>query len=326
MITFHFGADALAHVRFAISPLLETIRSVRVLDDPAAQALHLPWVIQTRRLAEDLELDLLRALQPRDAYSPDFLHPPPTSPLAEFDDELERMASTPPEQVAAEIERSYGGAPLPPALAPFLDEPEEAIERLTALLAEYWRRTLAPHWPRVRALLEGDVLYRAREMADGGAERLFGHLDPTVSWDDGVLRVDKRAEGTLELDERGLLLVPSVFVWPVVSALMDPAWQPALVYPARGVGMLWEPSETPVPDALAGLLGRRRTAILLSLDQPRSTAELARRLEVPDSSVSQHLTVLRKAGLVSGHRVGRVVLYLRSATGEGLVKANAILS
>jgi DNA-binding transcriptional ArsR family regulator len=326
MIVLRFGADALAHVRFGISPLLETIRSVRVLDDPAAQVLHLPWVIHARRLTDELELDVLRALQPADAYSPDFVHPPPTSPLAEFDDELERMASTPPEQIRSEIERTYAGRPLPPALEPFLDHPEEAIDGLAKLLGEYWRLTLAPHWRRIRALLQGDVLYRAREIADGGAERLFSDLHPTVRWDDGVLRVDKPAEGALDLDERGLLLVPSVFVWPVVSALMDPAWQPALVYPARGVGMLWEPSEVPLPEALAALLGRRRGAILLSLDQPRSTAELARRLEVSDSSVSQHLAVLSRAGLVSGHRVGRVVLYLRSATGDALVRPQRALS
>src|SRR5215212_5660600 len=114
MITLRFGADALAHVRFAISPLLETIRSVRVLDEPAAQALHLPWVVHARQVSKELDLDVLRALQPADAYSPDFPHPPPTSPLAEFEDELERMAGTPPEQVRDEVERSYAGRPLPP--------------------------------------------------------------------------------------------------------------------------------------------------------------------------------------------------------------------
>jgi DNA-binding transcriptional ArsR family regulator len=325
MITLRFGADALAHLRFAISPLLETIRSVRVLDDPAGQALHLPWVINARRLAATFDLDVLRALQPTDAYSPDFLHPPPLSPLVEFEEEVERMAATPPEQVRHEIERSYAGRPLPAALEPFVERPGQATRTLAALLREYWQLTLASHWPRIRALLQGDVLYRSRQIADGGTEQLFGDLHPSVTWEDGTLRVDKAAEGSLDLDSRGLLLVPSVFVWPVVSALMDPAWQPALVYPARGVGMLWEPTEVAAPEALAALLGSRRAAVLLSLDQPRSTAELARLLDVPDSSVSQHLAVLREAGLITGHRVGRVVLYLRSAAGEALVRANTTI-
>jgi DNA-binding transcriptional ArsR family regulator len=37
------------------------------------------------------------------------------------------------------------------------------------------------------------------------------------------------------------------------------------------------------------------------------------------SRVSQHLRVLRGAGLVTPHRQGRVVLYARTARGQGLV-------
>jgi DNA-binding transcriptional ArsR family regulator len=323
MITLRLGADALARVRFAISPLHEALRSLLALDDPSAQPLHLPWVVRARQDTADLDLSVLRALQPRGLYSPDFINPPPTSPLAEFDDELARMKATPSEQVRAEIQRTYAGRPLPESLEDFVSSPEDAIDGLARLLAEYWERTLAAHWPRIRAMLEGDVLYRARQMADGGAQQLFGDLDPIVSWEDGVLAVNKAAEGDLELDERGLLLVPSVFTWPTVSAVMDPAWQPALIYTARGVGMLWEPPRVPTPEALADLLGRRRAAILVSLDQPRSTAELARRLEFPDSSVSQHLGVLARSGLVSSRRVGRVVLYIRSVRGEALVEPAA---
>ena len=56
MITLRFGPAALAHVRFAISPLVEVRRSRRLLEDPAAGALHLPWVVQTRKLTADLDL------------------------------------------------------------------------------------------------------------------------------------------------------------------------------------------------------------------------------------------------------------------------------
>ena len=54
---------------------------------------------------------------------------------------------------------------------------------------------------------------------------------------------------------------------------------------------------------------------------PRSTTDLARALGVSAGGVSQHLGVLRAAGLVHGHRVGRSVLYLRSPVGDGLVGA-----
>ena len=151
------------------------------------------------------------------------------------------MVATPAERVRAEVRDTYARRPLPPALEPFIADPARAVRDLARLVRVYWDRTLAPHWPRLRALLEGDVLYRARRMADGGAQQLFADLDPSVSWKDGVLRVDKRVQATVELDQRGLLFVPSVFVWPAVLLITAPPWQPTLLYPARGVELLWEP-------------------------------------------------------------------------------------
>jgi hypothetical protein len=158
-------------------------------------------------------------------------------------------------------------------------------------------------------------------MADGGAERLFADVDPTVSWADNVLSIDKPAQQDVDLEERGLLFVPSAFAWPDVVLITDPTWQPTIVYPARGAATLWEPGRPAAPDALGALLGRLRAAVLMALDRPRSTTDLARALGVSAGGVSQHLSVLREAGLVHGHRVGRVVLYLRSPAGDGLVGA-----
>ncbi len=319
MITVRFGADALARVRFAISPLIESQLSVGVLADPGAQALHLPWAAEARRHTADLDLSMLRALQPEGVYSPDFIHPPPSSPLTEIEDELSVMAATPAEQVRTEVRDSYAHRPLPPALEPFIESPADAVAALAELVGEYWDRTLASHWPRLRALLEGDVLYRARQMADGGAQRLFADIDPTVSWEHGVLQVVKRVEATVDLGEPGLLFVPSVFVWPAVLLITAPPWQPTLIYPARGVGTLWEPARRQPPEALAGLLGRTRAAVLLALDRPTSTTDLAGTLGLTAGGASQHLAVLRDARLVRGHRVGRIVLYLRTAAGDDLL-------
>jgi Family of unknown function (DUF5937)/Helix-turn-helix domain len=322
MITLRFGHGALAHVRFAISPLTEARRSLRVLDDPAGGALHLPWAIEARRLTAGLDLSLLRALDPADVYTPDFVSPPPTSPLDDFEDQLAVVAATPPEQALAEVQRSYRRKPAMPAvLEPFVEDPAAGIAAVADLLRAYWDRALAPHWPRVRALLEGDVLHRARQMADGGAERLFADVDPTVSWADGILSIDKRAQQSVDLEERGLLFVPSVFTWPDVVLVTDPHWQPTIVYPARGVGTLWDTGRPAAPDALGALLGKVRAGVLMALYRPRSTTDLADALGVSAGGVSQHLSVLREAGLVHGHRVGRVVLYLRSPAGDGLVGA-----
>ena len=95
-----------------------------------------------------------------------------------------------------------------------------------------------------------------------GRAALFADLDEGVSWDDGVLRIDKECDGhqkfcggRLDLDDRGLLLIPSVFAWPRVCVVTAPPWQPTLIYPARGIGMLWESRQDASPDALGAPAG-----------------------------------------------------------------------
>jgi DNA-binding transcriptional ArsR family regulator len=66
------------------------------------------------------------------------------------------------------------------------------------------------------------------------------------------------------------------------------------------------------------LLGAPRAALLGLLDEPLPTVELARRLKVTPSAVSQHLRVLYTAGLLTRARDGRHVLYRRSDLGDQL--------
>lgn len=323
MISARFDTEALTRVRFAISPMLETIRSVTALEDPAACALHLPWAEEAGPRTEDLDLSPLKALQSSPIYNPDFVNPPPRGPLAEIEEELAVMVATPSRQIRAEVRRAWEGRPMPPVLEPFLSEPRVAIGRLAELMRCYWERSLSSHWPRIRSLLEHDVMHRARQMADGGTSRLFADLDPAVSWRQGDLRIEcgDCESSTLELDERGLLLLPSVFVWPKVTIVTAAPWQPTLIYPARGIALLWRPERPAPPDALAKLVGHSRAALLMALDSPRSTTDLAAALGITSGGVSQQLGILREAGLVSGRRVQRVVLYLRSRDGDALVEA-----
>src|SRR3954452_18665899 len=320
MVTVRLGPEDVANLRFAISPLMELHNSVRALEHPEAKALHLPWVAAARERVAGLDMALLHALHPRKAYTPDFIDPPPQSPLGELDDELEAMLATPPERVRFELRRAYDGRALPAVLQPLERDPARELPALADLCRAYWQRALAPVWPRVRALLEGDILYRARRLADGGARRLFADIHPEVSFDGDTLRIDMPYDVSADLGGRGLLFVPSAFTWPRPAASVEPPWQPFLVYPARGIGGLWEPERAAPPEALAALLGPRRARLPGAGGAPRSTTERARALELSPGSVSQHLSVLRDAGLVHGHRVGRSVLYVRSEEGEALVR------
>src|SRR3954454_16907096 len=320
MVTLRLGPEDVANLRFAISPLMELHASVRALGHPEASALHLPWVTATRERVAGLDLALLEALHPAKAYTPDFVDPPPRTPLEELEDELELMLATPPERVRFELCRAYEGRAIPEVLEPLLRDPARELPALTALFRAYWERALAPHWPRIRALLEGDILYRARRLADGGAQALFADIHPEVSFAEDTLRIAMPYEVSGDLGGGGMVFAPSAFTWPRPAAAVEPPYAPFLVYPASGVGGLWEPERAAPPEALAALLGARRAAVLSALHAPRSTTELARALELSPGSVSQHLSVLRDAGLVQGHRVGRAVLYVRSEKGESLLR------
>jgi len=281
MIVMRFGPGPLPEARFAVSPLIETIRSIRALDDPAAQALHARWAAEARNRTRGLDLSALRALQPADTYAPDFLHPPPGSSLGRFGDELKAVAGTPPEQVIREITSTYSGREVPGVLEPFLEDPAAAVAGLIDLLQSYWDLALARHWPRLRALLQGDVLYRACQMVAGGRDQMLADLDVTLRWSDGQLLIKKSCcEATVHLGERELLFVPSAFAWPQAVVIHDGAWQPAIIYPARGAGTLWQRAEQIQPPMLAALIGRRRAAILLRLSRsPRRSARSQARKE-----------------------------------------------
>jgi DNA-binding transcriptional ArsR family regulator len=95
--------------------------------------------------------------------------------------------------------------------------------------------------------------------------------------------------------------------------------------------VLLYPAATPLPlvreasdgDGLGDLLGATRAEVLrLSHDQ-LTTSELARSAGISVASASQHAKVLRLAGLVTSHRIGRAVVHEPTPLGVGLAAANS---
>ena len=141
---------------------------------------------------------------------------------------------------------------------------------------------------------------------------------PNVTYEGEWLHIDQPWQGTVELGGRGLLLMPTAFSAQRPSVIAVEPWQPTLMYPARGIALLWESAREAAPE-LAGLIGATRAQILVSLDAPQSTTELAQRLGLTPGGVSQHLSVLAGGALVAREREGRVVLYARTALGDALI-------
>jgi DNA-binding transcriptional ArsR family regulator len=318
---YRFGPVDLGRVRFAVAPLYELQASFEVVRDPDRQAPHLPWVRAAQRALDGFDIGELDAIIPTRGYVPDFLAPPPATPLPDVARELERVRATPPAQVRRELRTSFAGRSMPARVRAILDDPESQLAALADALADYWERALEPYWPRVRALLEAEIGQRATALANGGPLGLFADLHPDLVWRDGVLEASVSREGETDLGGRGLLLVPSAF-FRSLALIYDRPWQPTIIYPASGAGTLWEPArDAPGRAALGALLGGRRAEIIVALAQPATTHDLAARLSASRAGVNEHLQVLRRAGLVVARREGRAVRYRRTAAGDAVVAA-----
>ena len=125
---------------------------------------------------------------------------------------------------------------------------------------------------------------------------------------------------TVKAGERGLLLMPSAYLWPHVAAIVEEPWLPTIIYPATGIAGLWQAAAAP-PAALGRLLGHTRALLLAALDQPFSTTALAATTGLSPAGVSRHLLALRDAGLVSAARHGHEIRYRRTELGSALLRA-----
>ncbi|TDB83771.1 transcriptional regulator [Actinomadura sp. KC216] len=323
MISFVLGVEDLADARFAVSPLQEAVLSLRVLRDPGLHALHLPWRRAVLGRLGDADAALLMSLIGRRLALPDFLTPPPASFAPAFEDELDVARRARPEVVRGDLAGVHAPGPVPEALRAAVRGDDASVARLSDAICDalfrYWRVAVEPVWPQMRLVLEADMTYRARRLAMGGARLVFSDMHPDLRWRDGVLTIDKTiGEHRVASSGRGLLLIPSVFAHrpaPPVSA-HEP---PLLAYPCRAVATLWAPAPVPDVTALGALVGEPKARLLRLLDEPLATVELAHRLRVTPSAVSQHLRVLHMSGLVSRARQGRRVLYQRSPLGDRLV-------
>ncbi|HWG64315.1 MAG TPA: DUF5937 family protein [Streptosporangiaceae bacterium] len=319
-ISLMFGPDDPARVRFATSPLWETMAALRVLLEPQRRAYHLPWLDSVRPDAEKMRLWPLLALSPQWGWTPDFLSPAPSRPGTRISDQLARVRATPPEQVSAEISRclTERSTPAPARAWRLLDDPAATTTLLADLLEECWQLLIAPHWPRLNHLLQADVTYRTEILAGYGLERVLGDLHTRARWTGRALVIKSAGTQRVQLAGGGLLLMPSAFLWPDVATVIDPPARPAVVYPARGIAELWQPTTTRHSAALGRLLGPTRAALLQSLAEPASTTTLAARHGIAQSTVSEHLTVLRYARLVSRRRRRHEVMYQQSPLGREL--------
>ncbi|MFI6157870.1 hypothetical protein ACIBCA_34895 [Kitasatospora sp. NPDC051170] len=328
MIRLTIDSTGLARTRFVVSPLHEAVNTLM------ASALNprggpYAWVGRTRRVLRREGLDLLAglALDQAGGYIPDFLTPHPLGPAPTVAEQLEAVRRTPEDRVHAEMatarhglsQAKLNGRQLSDTVLRTLERgPRHFAERVADEMGRYWEAALAPYWPDARSVLDSEVDQRGRFIARHGTGALFNSLTPQLSWTDGVIRLESRFE--VDLPARAVLLMPTL-VCRDVHVILDTVdgmhRAPTLIYP---ITLPTAVPRTPTP-ALAQLLGPTRADLLSSLIAPSTTAALAARHFLSAGTVSHHLGVLHRSGLVVRVRNGREVLYHRTPRGEEMAQS-----
>ncbi|GAA2478527.1 winged helix-turn-helix domain-containing protein [Streptomyces thermolineatus] len=334
MLRVHFTAQDLVRVRIATTadPLWETVNGFQLLRKREAATVFGQWRRLTGPRLSSASSRMLAPLLPAYGYFPDFLTPVlPGGPSLEA--AIDAIASTPRRQLRHDLTVLATERRLPPWVSALAAGEVETLHRLGEAFRVCHREAVAPVWSRIRAHVDADRAARGQAFLAGGVEGVLRSLGPAFRWRPPVLEADYPVEQDLHLDGRGLLLQPSFFCWRMPVTFVDGALSPVLVYPVRpGPGWLEDvPGGAPrardgARDGEAGgglgpLIGRTRAALLDAVRGGCSTGDLARRLGVSASAVSQHVAVLREAGLLVSSRKAQHVLHTITPEGRALLRA-----
>lgn len=314
VIRIELGSEGLARTRFAVSPL-HTVTQLLYGLRQNPRVVGRPWQARAAEVLSARRLGLLAAVAGGgpSGYAPDFLAPEPSGYEPSLDEQLHLVACTSMERVRAEMTCAINGHPWAsgPGSAPSVmlacaaDWGEQRLAaRLADELDQFCRMAISPQWSRLRAQMEADIRARTDLIARRGYGAMISGLAPTTRWRDGGFDLALPYQG--QLTATAVVLIPGLFSARPLHSLSAgdlPGGQtPLIVYPGH--------SDSPAPAAaLDELIGTTRARLLAELSTPRSTPELAGRLYLSPSTVSYHLQILHRSGLVRRIRRSRQVLY-----------------
>ncbi|MFE0253776.1 DUF5937 family protein [Streptomyces sp. NPDC059010] len=327
-------------LRFAASPLAELTAMLHVLAEPGHHPQFAGWAGDVwAGLRPELAERLREAEFLWRSSQADFLIPArPRPTLAEELDDVDRIDDE--RYVTAALVTTCGGnrvrfaAPSPLTDATARERALDVAQARGALQEAFAERLLADPaavrarvrdtleqcaeaffdaaWAGVAVQLATDLRLKNDLLKHQGIGAALASVSGAVRLapDGDRIVVDKLQDKATTAHGIGITFIPSVYGRPHLLAVHAPGWQPVVQYPVAEPG----PAE-PVPLEtvtlrLEALAHPVRLRLLRTLARgPHTTGELAHAWELTPPEVSRHLTVLRRAGLLTTRRHGRYVRY-----------------
>ncbi|MBV1941556.1 metalloregulator ArsR/SmtB family transcription factor [Streptomyces sp. BV286] len=201
--------------------------------------------------------------------------------------------------------------------ARLLDDPPRIRAWLRRFLEDCDEAFFAETWSRLRHQLGADARRKTDLLARRGLADALASVSPAVTLDESACRitVDKLGHGRTATRDGGLLLVPTSLGWPHLMVLHRYGWQPVIHYPAGSPELTVPTSVEQLTLRMAALSHPTRMRLCRSLARSAfTTSELAQTHGMTAPEISRHLSVLKKAGLLTTRRRGRYVLHQLDVT------------
>ncbi|MFE9779203.1 DUF5937 family protein [Streptomyces sp. NPDC005775] len=197
-----------------------------------------------------------------------------------------------------------------------LTDPAPVRRWIRRLFEDCDQAFFADTWQRVRVQLVADARHKTDLLRHKGLTEAMGAVSAALSVDEDGKRisVDKLSDGSTDATDpavgAGLTLIPTSFGWPHLMVLHAPGWRPVIHYPVHRPELPSPASVELLQVRMEALAHPMRMRLCRNIARsPYTTGELADFHGITAPEVSRHLTVLKKAGLVTTRRRGRYVLH-----------------
>jgi DNA-binding transcriptional ArsR family regulator len=320
MLRIHFSPQDWKRLRVVSKPdpMWEMVLSLYMLGEASDELVFGQW---RQRLLSRItpESKMLLDLVPAEGYAPDFLSP--IVPGQDPNEGIDAVLNTPRHRIAAELDRRFAGQHRPTWTHALARKDNTAMRALGRSMRTYFDTALRPHWDYISQLAERS----ATSLSDGAAgpltqilrlkDRPSLHTAPRTTVE---LAYSKTQD--LDLQGRGLTLIPAFFCTVRPVTFYDPRMPPVLLYPVghQPISFLTRAAQgkRPSEEILRQLFGRTRASVLRTLGhRVHTTSEIGRALNISIASASEHASLLRAAGLVASQRCGNTVQHTLTPLG-----------